>query len=299
MDGPLHLLEIRLQAIQLSPISHGPLGASLHTPGHDHRFAAMLLFPYVFRLQVRHQTQERTSEFLPATPGIRQDASWRTMLLSPSPFGSRLGIRPRNIPPSSSHLRWEYDNALHGALILDEAPVFRPVCTDDREVVTIQQSVAALGFSVLQVGSALGFDHLPWDAQCDAAIDRRAGSAVLDSDLVAEESAARVRACVISVLSGFSSNLSSSRRNCARRCLISSASAFGPANPRRVVIGVPTVAEPPVARILRVLARRSPQLFSQLACCGRKTAPLSAHRCHSHPCIDRVGSLLIPRVYPG
>ena len=86
MDGPLHLLEIRLQAIQLSPISHGPLGASLHTPGHDHRFAAMLLFPYVFRLQVRHQTQERTSEFLPATPGIRQDASWRTMLLFPRTF---------------------------------------------------------------------------------------------------------------------------------------------------------------------------------------------------------------------
>jgi hypothetical protein len=84
MDGPLHLLEIRLQAIQLSPISRGPLGASLYTPGHDHRFAAMLLFPYVFRLQVRHQTQERTSEFLPATPGIRQDASWRTMLLSPT-----------------------------------------------------------------------------------------------------------------------------------------------------------------------------------------------------------------------
>jgi hypothetical protein len=99
MDGPLHLLEIRLQAIQLSPISHGPLGASLHTPGHDHRFAAMLLFPYVFRLQVRHQTQERTSEFLPATPGIRQDASWRTMLWSPSGFHLRVSQATQK-PPS-------------------------------------------------------------------------------------------------------------------------------------------------------------------------------------------------------
>src|SRR4051794_1842216 len=104
MDGPLHRLEIRLQAIQLSPISRGSLGASLPTPGHDHRFTAMLLFPYIFQLrgkasdpgmylrippgytgdttgrhvaphalvpltfrrQVSHQTQKPPSKFLPA-----------------------------------------------------------------------------------------------------------------------------------------------------------------------------------------------------------------------------------------
>jgi hypothetical protein len=44
-------------------------------------------FPFVFRLQVRHQTQEPPSEFLPAPLGIRQGASWRIMLLSPTtPF---------------------------------------------------------------------------------------------------------------------------------------------------------------------------------------------------------------------
>ncbi|WP_433436990.1 helix-turn-helix domain-containing protein [Nonomuraea sp. CA-141351] len=41
-------------------------------------------------------------------------------------------------------------------------------------------------------------------------------------------------ACVMSVLSGDSSSLRSSRRKCARRCLISSASTLGPANPSRV-----------------------------------------------------------------
>src|SRR6185369_1935680 len=37
------------------------------------------------------------------------------MLLSPSPFGSRSAIRPRNLPPSPSHLSWEYNRAPRGA----------------------------------------------------------------------------------------------------------------------------------------------------------------------------------------
>jgi hypothetical protein len=41
-----------------------------------------------------------------------------------------------------------------------------------------------------------------------------------------------VRACVIRVFSLLSSSLRSSRRNPARRVLISSASAFGPVNPK-------------------------------------------------------------------
>src|SRR5258707_1800233 len=39
------------------------------------------IVPFIFRIQVSHQTQKLTSEFLPATPGIRQDASWRTTCL--------------------------------------------------------------------------------------------------------------------------------------------------------------------------------------------------------------------------
>ena len=78
--------------------------------------------PFVFRLQVRHQAQECSSEFLPASPGIRQGASWRTMLLFPSLFRSRLAIGPRNDPPSSSQLYWGYNKAPHGARCRRDGP---------------------------------------------------------------------------------------------------------------------------------------------------------------------------------
>ena len=73
----MHRLEIGLQAIQLSPYSAGPAAPRTRTPGHDRRF-----------------------------PG---------MLWSPSPFGSRSAIRPKNLPPSSSQLRWGYNKAPRGA----------------------------------------------------------------------------------------------------------------------------------------------------------------------------------------
>src|SRR5881394_2737294 len=47
----------------------------------------MLLSPNVFRAEVSHQTQEPSFEFLPAEPGIRPSASWRSELLQISdPF---------------------------------------------------------------------------------------------------------------------------------------------------------------------------------------------------------------------
>jgi len=53
----LHLLEIGLQAIQLSPCHAGPPNASPRTPGHERRFPGMLLSPFTFRLRVSHRTQ--------------------------------------------------------------------------------------------------------------------------------------------------------------------------------------------------------------------------------------------------
>jgi hypothetical protein len=72
-----HLLEIRVQAIQLLAISRGSRNAPSRTPGHGRYF-----------------------------PG---------MLLSPSPFGSRSAIRPRNLPSSSSRLSRGYNRAPRGA----------------------------------------------------------------------------------------------------------------------------------------------------------------------------------------
>jgi hypothetical protein len=77
VDGNLHRLEIRLQAIQLSPYHAGPPDAPSLTSGPSRRAA--------------------------------------DMLLSPSPFGSRSATRPRNLPPSPSRLDREYDRAPRGA----------------------------------------------------------------------------------------------------------------------------------------------------------------------------------------
>src|SRR6266852_1644559 len=77
-----HLLEIRVQAIQLLAISRGSRNAPSHTPGHGRYF-----------------------------PG---------MLLSPSGFPSRSAIRPRNLPSSSSRLSRGYNRAPRGADAAEE-----------------------------------------------------------------------------------------------------------------------------------------------------------------------------------
>jgi hypothetical protein len=48
------------------------------------------IVPFVFRLQVRHQIQEHPSKFLPAEPGIRQGASWRSTHLLKCPHWASL-----------------------------------------------------------------------------------------------------------------------------------------------------------------------------------------------------------------
>jgi hypothetical protein len=107
VDGPLHLLEIRLQAIQLSPISrgvprciaplrldrpsiycHAAVPLCLSTPGEasgpgtylrippgytgnttGRRVAHHAIVPFRFPVQVSHQAQEPPFESLPAEPG--------------------------------------------------------------------------------------------------------------------------------------------------------------------------------------------------------------------------------------
>src|SRR6266508_4715140 len=79
-DGPLHLLEIGVQAIQLiSPYHAGPSARrSIRLDTTTDWLPCCV--PFVFRLQVRHR-----------------------------------GIRPKNTPPNSSQLSWVYDRALRGA----------------------------------------------------------------------------------------------------------------------------------------------------------------------------------------
>src|SRR2546427_1363391 len=107
-------------------------------------------------------------------------------------FGSGLAIGPRNVPPSSSQLCWGYDEALHGALVVDDATVFGCVDPDDVVVILVLQPGPARRFAALPVAGALGLDHVRRHPQRDPPIDRspvsgdlRAG--VLDDDAIAEE----------------------------------------------------------------------------------------------------------------
>src|SRR4051794_35418957 len=77
-DGNLHRLEIRLQAIQLSPYHAGPPSAPSLTTRPDRQVFWHALVPFTFRIQVSHSTQEPPSKSLPAEPGIQQSASRRT-----------------------------------------------------------------------------------------------------------------------------------------------------------------------------------------------------------------------------
>src|ERR671916_428753 len=82
-DGNLHRLEIRLQAIQLSPYHAGPPDTPFQTTGPGRRVGWHALVPFTFRIQVSHSTQEPPSKSLPAEPGIQQGASRRTTCARP------------------------------------------------------------------------------------------------------------------------------------------------------------------------------------------------------------------------
>src|SRR3954454_22025380 len=57
-----------------------------------------------------------------AYPALGPAAGLAGMLLSPSPFGSRSAIRPRNLPPSPSRLNRGYNRAPRGALRALDVP---------------------------------------------------------------------------------------------------------------------------------------------------------------------------------
>jgi hypothetical protein len=76
-DGILCLLEIRLQAIQLSPCRAGPSTRCSYAWTQPLIFCHAV-FPLSFRSQVRHRTQKHPCKFLPTTPGIQRSASWRS-----------------------------------------------------------------------------------------------------------------------------------------------------------------------------------------------------------------------------
>ena len=76
-DVNFHLLEIGLQAIQLSPYHRAPRSTAPDAWARPAVFWHALV-PFPFRVQVSHQAQGPPSESLPAMPGMQLGASWRT-----------------------------------------------------------------------------------------------------------------------------------------------------------------------------------------------------------------------------
>src|SRR3954452_24538901 len=74
------------------------------------------------------------------------------MLLSPSPFGSRSAIRPRNLPPSPSRLHRGYNRAPRGALGALDVP---PPAGLDRCLLALVCDLAVQA-AVGQQGAGLG-----------------------------------------------------------------------------------------------------------------------------------------------
>ena len=123
-------------------------------------------------------------------------------------------------------------------VVVDDAAVFGSVDPDDVVVVQVLEPGPVPRFAVLPVAGALGLDHVRRHPQRDLPVDRPAAAgdlrvAVLDGDVVAEEPR-RLAAGVGDQGLGLRSVpvRGSPGGTVASLALISSASAFGPMNPR-------------------------------------------------------------------
>ncbi len=174
-------------------------------------------------------------------------------------------------------------------VVLDDAPVLGSVGADDLQVGEVHQLGPALGFAAREVGGAFGRDHRPRDAQPDSAVDLRAVPAVLDGDLVAEESR-RSGAAVGDerlFLVEFQLEVIAQERRQAGLDLLGL--GLRPGEPEEVIICVPGVAEPPEAGITGIPAGQASQLLAQLPDRGAVAAGPGAPGRILHLPVSRTG----------
>jgi hypothetical protein len=81
-DGHLHLLEIRIQAVWLSPYCANRAARCSVRLNTAAAFLACSFPLLVFRPPVSHPIQEQSSEFFPTLSGIQQGASQRNFVMS-------------------------------------------------------------------------------------------------------------------------------------------------------------------------------------------------------------------------
>ena len=87
--------------------------------------------------------------------------------------------------------RGESPYVLGEQVVADDAPVFRPIGSDDVKVIQVLQIGAVPGFAVAPVRRAFRLDHVGWHAQGHSTVDLSPAVGepvvtVLDDDLVTE-----------------------------------------------------------------------------------------------------------------
>src|SRR5215472_14229108 len=95
-DGYLHLLEIGIQAVQLSPYCANRAARCSVRLDTAAAFLACSFPSRPFRVEVSHPIQEQSSESFPTSSGIRQDASRRNFTISRGSPGAPLLIPGRD-----------------------------------------------------------------------------------------------------------------------------------------------------------------------------------------------------------
>src|SRR5712691_2689761 len=181
-------------------------------------------------------------------------------------------------------------------VILNDAPVLGAVGADDECVIEVQQPGAALGFAVLEIRGAFRLDHRPGDAQPDRPVDMRAGLAVLDGDLVAEEgrrACPGVREQGLLLVEFQPEIITQERREAGPDFLCF---GFRPGEPEEGIIGIPDIPQPPAARIIWVRAGQAALLRTQFPPQGAVIAGAGTPGRRPYPVAGRVGC---PALSPG
>src|SRR5262249_43189157 len=147
-------------------------------------------------------------------------------------------------------------------VVLDEPPVDRPVGGDDGVVAFLDPYGAVRGFAALEVGGGLGLHDVWGYSQSDSAIDRAPApgdpGAVLGDDVVVEESCGPGTGVGDQGLVLGQFQLEVIPQELGQACFDLLGLGLGSGEPEQLVVGIPDVMQPAVARVRGVLAGYGP-----------------------------------------
>ena len=153
-------------------------------------------------------------------------------------------------------------------VVLDYSPVLRSVDGDDGIIVHVHHPGPARGFPALRIGCALGLDHVSGHPEPDGRIARPLAPGyrlviLLNGDLVAEEPCrAGTRVGNQRLFLG-QVQLEFVAQELPEPPLDFLGFRFRPGETEQVVISITAISQPPVARIMNILARHAAQALAQ------------------------------------